>query len=381
MLQKAQQGVRVEDADKNLTGQASEHLRELARRLIEESLITPGNRRNSVVDDTLISEYHVSPDFLDTLVDKSRLLRKEPRLDDFYYEISHDTLLPPVIESRNARRDKERADREKAEYQARLNEEAQRREAVEAELTATRRQRKLARTVAALSFVSLLVCLACAIWFIDEYVQNARDQLEQAEFYVENELYYAADRAYDELIKHKRRCWVLENTRPHKDVCAEYDIVKEFRAVFNSVESNQAAADSLMLIYNYARALDYYHLVADSINSYRALNERLLADTLTKERRVDPQRIVGRQNVVDERIRNARLTLIREFKISQREYESFVEAKVWGQALRNLRRMKQLLPAHPADEAELQTALKINERPVDYINRELALCEARLKGI
>ncbi|MDX1912132.1 MAG: hypothetical protein SFV22_11625 [Saprospiraceae bacterium] len=381
MLQKAQQGVLIPETDKALTEQPTQTLRELAQRLIEESLITPGNRRNSVVDDTLISEYHVSPDFLDTLVDKSRLLRKEPRLDDFYYEISHDTLLPPVIESRNARRDKERADREKAEYQASLAEEARRREAVEAELTATRRQRKLARTVAALSFISLLVCLACAIWFIDEYVQNARDQLEQAEFYVENELYYAADRAYDELISHKRRCWVLENTKPHKDVCAEYDIVKQFHAVFGSIEENRIKADSLMLIYNYADALNYYHLVEDSLKTYRALNERMLADTVKQLRRVDPSRIAGRQALVDERIRNARLTLIREFRISQREYESFVEAKVWGQALRNLRRMKQLLPTHPADEAELQSALKINERPGEYVKKELAHCEARMKGI
>lgn len=381
MLLKAQQGVLMQEADKTLTDRPTEMLRELARRLIEESLITPGNRRNSVVDDTLISEYQVSPDFLDTLVDKSRLLRKEPRLDDFYYEISHDTLLPPVIESRNARRDKERADREKAEYQASLAEEARRREAVEAELTATRRQRKLARTVAALSFISLLVCLACAIWFIDEYVQNARDQLEQAEFYVENELYYAADRAYDELISHKRRCWVLENTKPHKDVCAEYEIVKQFQSVFSSTEANRIKADSLMLIYNYAEALNYYHLVEDSLKTYQALNDRMLADTVQQLRRVDPSRIAGRQALVDERIRNARLTLIREFRISQREYESFVEAKVWGQALRNLRRMKQLLPSHPADEAELQSALKINERPGEYVIKELAYCEARMKGI
>ena len=56
-----------------------------------------------MVDDFLTYNWNVTHDFLDTLVD-SRLLRKELRLDDYYYEISHDTLLPAIIESRDKRR-------------------------------------------------------------------------------------------------------------------------------------------------------------------------------------------------------------------------------------------------------------------------------------
>ena len=109
-----------------------------------------------------------------------------------------------MIESRNARRDKEQVDRQKIEYQNQLAEEAKRREAVEAELTATRKQRKLARTVAMTSFISLLVSLGFGVWFINEYVENARSQLNQAEFYVHNELYNAADITYKEILKHPR---------------------------------------------------------------------------------------------------------------------------------------------------------------------------------
>ncbi|MDO8365462.1 MAG: hypothetical protein Q7T20_01610 [Saprospiraceae bacterium] len=379
--QKSQQGAPISALDKSLTEKPADLLHEMAQRLIEESLITPGNRRNSVVDDTLISDFHVSPDFLDTLVDKSRLLRKEPRLEDFYYEISHDTLLPAVIESRNTRRDKEQADRQKAEYQQQLAEEAKRREAVEAELTATRRQRKLARTVAITSSLSLLVCLGFAIWFIKEYVENARSQLKQAEFYVHNELYNAADHAYLELISHPRRTWILEHFRPHQDVCGEYELVKKFHLAYKTVDSNFVFADSLMLVNNYAFALNHYRLAEDSLKAYRSLNAQFSHDTMQNDWRVRRQLIDSKDDLIGKRIYNANQTLVREFKISQREYESFVEAKVWGQALRNLRRMKQLLPAHPSDEVDLKNALKINELPSEYVKKELLKCEAKLRGL
>lgn len=381
MLQKSQQGASISALDKNLTAKPVEELQENAQRLIEESLITPGNRRNSVVDDTLISDYQVSPDFLDTLVDKSRLLRKEPRLDDFYYEISHDTLLPAVIESRNARRDKEQADRQKAEYQLKLAEEAKRREAVEAELAATRKQRKLARMVAATSFISLLVSLGFALWFINEYVENARSQLNQAEFYVHNELYNAADTTYRSLLTHPNRVWILANTKPHKNVAAEFEIVQKFNKAYQAIELNFGIADSLMLINNHAPALQRYRLAEDSLKTYRLLNAQYSDDTLNNDWRIHPQQLDAKADLLQERIVNARQTLIREFKISQREYETFVEAKVWGQALRNLRRMKQLLPLHPSDEDELRNALKINELPSDYVKKELANCLAKVPGI
>ena len=381
ILQKTQQGAPISPLDKALTAKPMGDLQDTAQRLIEESLITPGNRRNSVVDDTLISEFHVSPDFLDTLVDKSRLLRKEPRLDDFYYEISHDTLLPAIIESRNTRRDKEQADRQKAEYQDQLAAEAKRREAMEAELTTTRRQRKLARTVAITSLLSLLVCLGFAIWFINEYVDNARSQLTQAEFYVHNELYNAADHAYNELIAHPRRTWILEHTRPHQDVCAEYEVVKKFHLAYRTVDSNFVFADSLMLVNNYAFALQHYRQAEDSLKVYRSLNAQFSHDTLNKDWRVRRQLIDSKADLIEKRIYNANQTLVREFKISQREYESFVEARVWGQALRNLRRMKQLLPAHPSDEIDLKNALKINELPSQYVKKELVKCEAKLQSM
>ena len=72
---------------------------------------------------------------------------------------------------------------------------------------------------------------------------------------------------------------------------------------------------------------------------------------------------------------NALQTLIREFKISQRDYEVFNEAKVWGQALRNLQRMHSLLPQDPADQLALQKVLQLNTPIGKYVGAKIAECK------
>jgi len=389
ILQKKEQGSAISSLDQSLTEKPLEVLRHTAQLLIEESLITPGNRRNSVVDDTLLSEYQITPDFLDTLVDKSRLLRKEPRLDDFYYEIGHDTLLPAIIEFRSTRRENENAAREKADYEAKLAEEATQRKileaelviarnkTVESELNASNKSRKFARILAVLSFVSLLISTGFVIWFINEYVDNARQQLTQAEFYVHNELYDAADHAYTELIASPRKYWLLEKTKPHKNILTEYELAKLFHKAYNAVDSNFVFADSLMLVNNFAPALKCYRLAEDSLKVYRALNDKFSNDTLRSDWRVRPQLLEKRAGLIQHRISNARQALAREFKISQLQYKSFVEAKAWGQALRHLRRMEQLLPVHPSDESDLQREMEMQELPSEYVKRERLRCEAK----
>jgi hypothetical protein len=203
--------------------------------------------------------------------------------------------------------------------------------------------------------------------------------LDQAEFYVHNELFNAADTTYRSLLSHPNRCWILANTKPNKDVAAEFEIVQYFSKAYKAVDINFVYADSLMLMNYHALALQRYRLAEDSLKTYRLLNAKYSDDTLHNDWRIHPPRITAKAELLQERIVNARQTLIREFKISQREYESFVEAKVWGQALRNLRRMKQLLPIHPSDEDELRNALKINELPSEYVKKELAKIEAKLR--
>ncbi|MBV6506486.1 MAG: hypothetical protein ILNGONEN_02063 [Syntrophorhabdaceae bacterium] len=65
------------------------------RRLCEERLITAGGNRNSRHEDEIIREIGVAPADLQELVE-SRLLRREPRLQESFYELSHDSLVPAL---------------------------------------------------------------------------------------------------------------------------------------------------------------------------------------------------------------------------------------------------------------------------------------------
>ena len=88
-----------------------------ARRLLEDVLVNKNDRRQSVD----VVGLNVPKALLDEL-EGQRLLRKEPRLDSFYYEISHDTWLPAILKSRKARyeiEERARIAREKADAERR----------------------------------------------------------------------------------------------------------------------------------------------------------------------------------------------------------------------------------------------------------------------
>jgi DNA/RNA endonuclease G (NUC1) len=92
--------------------------RHAARRLIEENMIIDNNRV-PLPDKVIHSKYNVGDELLQKLVD-SRLIRCEPNTTGgFSYEISHDTLVEPIINSYKIRKEKE--DRE--EETRRLQEE------------------------------------------------------------------------------------------------------------------------------------------------------------------------------------------------------------------------------------------------------------------
>lgn len=73
------------------------------QRLCEEGLISKSGRRLSIERDEIAAHYEVSTATLDELVDQ-RLLRVEPRVGSAYYELSHDTLVRPILADRAERR-------------------------------------------------------------------------------------------------------------------------------------------------------------------------------------------------------------------------------------------------------------------------------------
>ena len=77
--------------------------RSAIRYLCETKLVTPAGYRNSLSIDVIERSVGVSDGDLDRLVDE-RLLRTEPRLGSRFYELTHDTLIRPLVNTRRKRR-------------------------------------------------------------------------------------------------------------------------------------------------------------------------------------------------------------------------------------------------------------------------------------
>ena len=77
--------------------------RRRTRRLCERGLISASGRRLSLDEEIIVETFRISKPVLSKLID-FRLLRAEPRLHSFYYEISHDTLVKPILASAKRRR-------------------------------------------------------------------------------------------------------------------------------------------------------------------------------------------------------------------------------------------------------------------------------------
>ncbi|MCP5417779.1 MAG: SUMF1/EgtB/PvdO family nonheme iron enzyme [Chromatiaceae bacterium] len=73
-----------------------------ARELCEYGLVRPDGYRDSLSAERIEREYHVSAQTLDLLVD-SRLLRREDRLNDLWYELTHDRLAEAIASRRRFR--------------------------------------------------------------------------------------------------------------------------------------------------------------------------------------------------------------------------------------------------------------------------------------
>lgn len=120
----------------------------IAHQLLEDALVTPNDRRQSVDREVLLLRPGVSPALLDEL-EKQRLVRKEPRLDSFYYEISHDTWLKPVLNSRKLRLEAEEKEAERVaaeEAQRRVKESEERAAAEKRRAEEAERLQKLAES-------------------------------------------------------------------------------------------------------------------------------------------------------------------------------------------------------------------------------------------
>ncbi|NJL26999.1 MAG: hypothetical protein HC897_03500 [Thermoanaerobaculia bacterium] len=88
--------------DRILAGLGSRAEIRAVRRLCETRLISPSGRRLTEDEEEIEARFGISKQCLSALVD-CRLLRAEPRLGGTFYELSHDTLVAPILSSRSKR--------------------------------------------------------------------------------------------------------------------------------------------------------------------------------------------------------------------------------------------------------------------------------------
>jgi hypothetical protein len=143
-----------------------------ARRLIEEGLVfEEEERRLSIYEGQIFKTYKIKPDTLRRLVD-SHLLRAEPSLSGGYtYELSHDTLVAPVLKAKNKRLDEEKAVEAVKAAQELKSELAEAHRKAEME----KQRRNKATLLSIASFIGLLV----AVWFYFD-AKNAKLEAENA---------------------------------------------------------------------------------------------------------------------------------------------------------------------------------------------------------
>ncbi|HOY20545.1 MAG TPA: hypothetical protein PLC89_24760 [Haliscomenobacter sp.] len=131
-----------EDQLELLTQPAERHA---ARILIEEGLVfEEEERRISLYEGQIYRNYQLSPEALRLLVD-SHLLRSEPSMqgEGYTYELSHDTLVGPVLRAKARRKEAENQRRETEERQRREQELADIRQKAEAERQRAEEERQL----------------------------------------------------------------------------------------------------------------------------------------------------------------------------------------------------------------------------------------------
>jgi Leucine-rich repeat (LRR) protein len=142
------------------------------RKLIEENLIIEGVRV-PLPDKVIITKQNIDSDLLKKLVD-SRLLRCEPNnVDGYSYEISHDTLVEPIMKSYKVRieqEEKERKERQENENLRMIYDNAEK-ERLEHE-----KKRKQQRKIIAIVSSAALVFLALAVFGIVMWQKSERMQ-------------------------------------------------------------------------------------------------------------------------------------------------------------------------------------------------------------
>ncbi|PIE86304.1 MAG: hypothetical protein CSA05_01315 [Bacteroidia bacterium] len=208
--------------------------RQAARLFIEEGLIfEEEERRVSLYEGQIYRDYNVSKELLQKLVN-THLIRIEPHTSgDNYYEISHDTLIAPILEAKKLRKEEEkklqaiRKEQKKAEEQ--------------------KKKLKLYKNISYVIVFPIIILFTSTFIFFDKNLEISK-KLAISEIKTKNTLKEIAEANLcieDLLDKHKeiqeqKEQLMLQNELIFKQigVLTQYNIIREYKLIvkkrFNS---------------------------------------------------------------------------------------------------------------------------------------------------
>ncbi|CAN5403622.1 hypothetical protein BH11BAC3_BH11BAC3_07730 [soil metagenome] len=147
----------------NLIGTIKPPERQLsARMLIENKLIIDGNRV-SLPDVVVMKEKGIDKELIAYLHDTHHILRSEPNTTGgISYELSHDTLVAPILKAKKEREEKEELARFEAERQEELRKQKEKAEEEKLKLAITKKRLRVVYGLLGLAFLAM----AAAILFL-----------------------------------------------------------------------------------------------------------------------------------------------------------------------------------------------------------------------
>ncbi len=226
-----------------------------ARRLIEDELILDQNRMS--LPEAIILKKNITKKLLTDLVNNF-LLRAEPNtVGGISYELSHDTLVAPILEARTLRVEEEGRNEElrKKSEELRLAQEKAKQEKLERE-TERKRQRKIIIIVGAAAVISATLAVIAVFQMVKANTLSEKIKVEQFEksFTAANQLkelaqYKAAIRKYNDAYELKTESKVLDSIK----VCEKKLIsASDFEAIMSKGEE-------LYKNFEFVDALAYYN--------------------------------------------------------------------------------------------------------------------------
>ncbi len=234
----------------NVLGKVDEPKQEAVEKLLALGLIR--NKRRIIMEESLIKEeYGISKEVLN-LLNEERLLNKETRKGNFYYEIAHDTLVDPVLEKYQAIAEKEEQERLIAERKAR-----------EEELTAERKKRRRTMWLAIVGFTLAAVALVAMFvaWEKARALEASRKLIVEQQYshFIESAISLKNEGKYKEALAtlDKADKWIFGFNYINRDAHLK------LKGGWIEVQTLVEKADSLSNVESYYQALVTYKEALD----------------------------------------------------------------------------------------------------------------------